>query len=320
MRKQGIEGLILVQPLGCSFRPDAGDAGNIVRGVADQREIIDDLFRIDIELCFHADAIQARVAHGVQQFDAGPHQLRHVLVAGGNQYFETGIRALLRQCADHIVRFDSRHAQQRHAHRADHIVQRLHLRAHVIRHRCAMRLVLIEEIVPERSAGRVEHHRDPLGRFLFDHFVQHIEHAQHRAGRFAARVGEGRQRVERAIQIARAVDQNKFARRHVRAPSIFKDASNPRGAACRAGWVPAAYSARRAEVREREAQGWSPNPRPRVPGRPRRCHWRAWPENRAMPGRCACAFARQAASEALFGRNPRLPPRGRQATKIARTS
>ena len=47
----------------------------------------------------------------------------------------------------------------------------------------AMRLVLIEQIVSERAARRIEYHRDAIGRLLLDHLVEHVEHAQHRAGR-----------------------------------------------------------------------------------------------------------------------------------------
>src|ERR1700730_1912845 len=77
-----------------------------------------------------------------------------------------------------------------------------------------MRFVLLEQIVSERAAGRIEYHRDPFGRLLLDHLVQHVEHAQDRAGRFPFRVAERRQRMEGSIQIRRAVDQDEFASAH----------------------------------------------------------------------------------------------------------
>ena len=86
---QPIERLILIQPLRRGLRPDAGDAGNIVRTVADQRQVVDDLLGKDIELRLDADAIEARVAHGVDQFDVRTHQLRHVLVAGRDQHLDS---------------------------------------------------------------------------------------------------------------------------------------------------------------------------------------------------------------------------------------
>ena len=77
-----------------------------------------------------------------------------------------------------------------------------------------MRLVLLEQVVPERSARRVEHDRDALGRFFLQEFVQHVEHAEHRAGGYALRVGERRQRMKCTVQIGRAVDQQQLARSH----------------------------------------------------------------------------------------------------------
>ena len=127
MRDQLIQGLILIQPLGGGLRANAGDAGNIVRGITDQGEVVDHLFRKHIELCFHRLAVVAAVAHGVDQFDAGTDQLRHVFVAGGDQHLVTGGGALLGERADHIIRFDTDHPQQRQAHRLDGVVQRLHL-------------------------------------------------------------------------------------------------------------------------------------------------------------------------------------------------
>ena len=75
-----------------------------------------------------------------------------------------------------------------------------------------MRLVLIEQIISERAARRIEHHCDALRRFFLDHLVQHVQHAKDRAGRFALRITERRQGVEGSIQIGRAVDQDEFAR------------------------------------------------------------------------------------------------------------
>ncbi len=77
-----------------------------------------------------------------------------------------------------------------------------------------MRFVLIEQIVSERAAGRIEYHGGALRRFLLDQFVQHVEHAEHRAGRLASGIAERRQRVKCAIQIRRAVDQEQFAGAH----------------------------------------------------------------------------------------------------------
>ena len=125
-----------------------------------------------------------------------------------------GFGALHRQSSDHIVRLDAGDAQQRQPQRLHRLEQRLHLRAQIVGHGRAMRLVLIEELVAEGAARGVEHHRDPLRRLLLHQLVQHVEHAEHRPGRLALRVRERRQSVEGAVQIRRAVDQEQFAGGH----------------------------------------------------------------------------------------------------------
>ena len=84
------------------------------------------------------------------------------------------------------------------------------LRAQIVRHGRAMRLVLIEQVVAERAAGRIEHHRDPIRRFLLDQLVQHVEHAEHRSGRLALGIAEGRQRVKGPVKIGGAVNQKQL--------------------------------------------------------------------------------------------------------------
>ena len=88
--------------------------------------------------------------------------------------------------------------------------QRLDLRAQVVGHRRAMRLVLGEQLVAEGLARGVEHDRDAFRVVVLEELREHVEHAEHRAGRFAARIAERRQRVERAIQIRRAVDEDEI--------------------------------------------------------------------------------------------------------------
>src|SRR5271156_2752557 len=77
-----------------------------------------------------------------------------------------------------------------------------------------MRFVLIEQIIPESAAGRIENDRATVRRLVLAEFVQHVEHTEHGARRLAAGIAERRQRVERAIKIRRAVDENQFSRTH----------------------------------------------------------------------------------------------------------
>ena len=112
-----IQRVVLRQPLGSGLGAHFVDAGNVVAAIADQRQIIDDLLGPDIKLGFDAFAVQARVAHGVDQRDMRIHQLRHVFVARGDEHLLTGIGCAPRQRADDIVCFYAADPQQRKAQR-----------------------------------------------------------------------------------------------------------------------------------------------------------------------------------------------------------
>ncbi len=163
-RLQRVEVAVLLQPLGGRLRSDAWHARNVVRGVADQRQVVDDLLGRHVELLLHASAVERRVAHRVDERDVLVDELRHVLVAGRDHRLLAGGRRLACERADHVVGLDALDAQQRHAQRLDGFEQRRDLRAQVVRHRRAVRLVLGEQVVAEGLARRVEHHGHALGR------------------------------------------------------------------------------------------------------------------------------------------------------------
>ena len=125
---QRVQRAVLLQPFRRCLRADLGDAGDVVRGIADQGQIVDDTLRRYAELGDDAIMVQPRVEHGVFQRDALVHQLRHVLVAGGNDHAETLGGGPQRQGADDIVGLDAAFDQQRQAHGADDGMQRFDLR------------------------------------------------------------------------------------------------------------------------------------------------------------------------------------------------
>ena len=148
------------------------------------------------------------VVHGVDQGDVVVDQLRHVLVAGGDQHRLLFGAENAREGADHVVGFDAVLNDQRQAHGADQIVQRLHLLAQLVGHRRPVGLVLLEQLVAEGFALGVEHHRHVLGVVVVDHLAQHRGDAAHRAGGLAGGGGQRRQRVEGPVQVGGAVDKD----------------------------------------------------------------------------------------------------------------
>ncbi len=175
-----------------------------------QREVIDDLFRINVELGLHAGAIEHRVAHRVDERDRLVHQLRHVLVAGRDEDLLALFRRAHGERADDVVRLDAGHAQQRPAQRLDDGEQRLDLRPQVIRHGRPVRLVFAEQLVAEGLAFGVEHDGHALRAVVLHELEQHVQHAEHGARGLAPGVREGGQGVEGPVQIRRAVDENEI--------------------------------------------------------------------------------------------------------------
>ena len=124
---QLVEAAVLLQQLRGRLGPDLLDSWNVVGGVADQRQVVDDLLGVDVELELHALAVEHRVGHGVDERDGAVHQLRHVLVAGGDQHRLPGARGAARERADDIVRLDAGYAQYGNPLGPDDLQQRLDL-------------------------------------------------------------------------------------------------------------------------------------------------------------------------------------------------
>jgi hypothetical protein len=191
VRDQLIERLILIEPFGGGLRADAGDAGNVVRAVADQRQIVDDLFGKHVEFGLDAGAIEARIAHGVDSPMCGPTSCAMSLSP-----VEISTSNPLRRPVSPACRSRRRLRRRRRAAAAVPWRRPRRSSGCTCERRssgmgCAMRLVLLEQIVAERAARRIEHHRDAIRRFLLDHLVEHVEHAQHRAGRLTRELLSG---------------------------------------------------------------------------------------------------------------------------------
>src|SRR5205085_10153534 len=75
---------VLHDPFAGGLRPDLVDAGDVIDLVADQRQVIDDLFRRHAELRLHAGNVELLVGHRVDPERALVDELREVLVAGGD--------------------------------------------------------------------------------------------------------------------------------------------------------------------------------------------------------------------------------------------
>ena len=99
---------MFLQPLYRGLGADLGHTGNIVRGIADEGQVFDNALRRYTELVYHSLTVVACVFHGVDESDVVVDQLRHVLVAGGDNGNHAGGGGLGGQGADHVVRLHPR--------------------------------------------------------------------------------------------------------------------------------------------------------------------------------------------------------------------
>ncbi len=127
MLDDAVERLVLREPLDGRLRAALLDAGHVVDGVADQREIVDDALGRHAELGDHAFAVEQFVAHGIDQRDPLRHQLGEILVAGRDHHLHAARLGGMRERADHVVGLDALDHQQRPAERAHRLVDRLDL-------------------------------------------------------------------------------------------------------------------------------------------------------------------------------------------------
>ncbi len=194
-----VERAVLVQPLGRGLGAHFRNARDVVGAVADEREVVHDLRRQHVELGLDAGAVELRVEHRVDDRDVVVHELGHVLVAGRDHDLHAVLRRALGERADHVVGLDALDAQQRQAECRNRLDQRVDLRAQVVRHGRAVRLVLLEQVVAEGASRRVHDDRDQVRVLLLEELVHHVEDAEHGTGRDAGGGRERRQREERAV-------------------------------------------------------------------------------------------------------------------------
>ena len=191
-----VDVLVFGQPFGGGFRPDFRHAGDVVRGVADQREEVNHLVgaqRVHFEAVGDGGGGGDGVFHGVEQGDVGVgEQLRHVFVAAGNDDLIVFGQRLHGEGTDDVVRFHPRLDDKREAERFDEAVQRFDLYAQVVRHRRAVRLVGGVEFVAEGFARRVKDDTEVGGLVVVVEFGEHFDDAVQRAGGVAVAVGERR--------------------------------------------------------------------------------------------------------------------------------
>ena len=197
---------------GRGLHPDARHAGNVVRGIADQRLHLNHLRRRHAEALQNLVLADHLVLHGVVHADAGLHELHQVLVRRDDSHLGAGFGRLKRKGGNEVVGLVALLLDAGDVEGAHRVAHERELGDEVVRRLGPVGLVAVEQIAAEGLGGIVEDHRD-MGRRgelsrLPEQLPQHGAEAVHGAnGEPVGGAGERRQRVIGAEDIARAVDQ-----------------------------------------------------------------------------------------------------------------
>ncbi len=136
------------------------------------------------------------------------HQLRHVLIPGGDHHVPPLLCGLTGVGADHVVGLHALDDNQRQPHGADNVVNRLHLLGQVLRHGRAVGLVFLEQLVAEGLALGIEDHRHRAVRVVLEQPAHHVDNPLDRAGGLPPGGGQRWQRVVGAIEVGGPIDQH----------------------------------------------------------------------------------------------------------------
>ena len=117
-----------------------------------------------------------------------------------------------RQGRDDVVRLHALHGEDGIPHQLQELAQERDLRLELLGGRPALFLVLRKGLVPERRAGRVEHHGAAAGGQVLLHPGQHVHESGDRIGRGPIRGREGRHGVEGPEGQTVPIDDQKFSR------------------------------------------------------------------------------------------------------------
>ncbi len=194
------------------LRPDPRHAWHIVDAVAHQREHVADLFRRNAELLQHLIPSDAPVVHRIEHVDLRLFdQLHQILVGADDRYSPARGLGRGHVARDDVVGLQPRFLDARDRKSARRGANEGKLGDQVLGRRRAVRLVLVVHRIAEGLLRLVEDHRHvrrPVGLVeAVGELPQHRRIAIDRACRLAVAVGQRRQPVIGAKDVARSVNE-----------------------------------------------------------------------------------------------------------------
>ena len=289
--EHALERAPFLQKLRGGFLADAGDARDVVRGVAlEAHEVWNLLGRDPVAVDHRVAVVDLRVgdpAPGRHHTHSRLDQLEQVAVPRHHHHVESALARLAGQRRDHVVRLVARHLDVL-------VSERVHERVHVgpllgeqIGAFAAARLVLVIDLLAARHTGVPDDQRR-VRPVLRDDLHEHRGEAEDRV-RWLPLGGRDRlgQREERAVDEAVAVDQEEL----------------------RGGWSAARLSPYRRAGRSAGASACESLARSGAPGSRQPCGRRALLDGQHLPVGMARHGRRLRAEQPVAQERPRLRPR-----------
>ncbi len=213
-REQVVEAAVLRDEIDRALLADARNARHVVAGVADEREHVGHLIRLDAELLHDAALVEPRAVFArIVDANARPHQLKEVLVDRDDGDVEAAVAGPEGERADHVVGLVAGGGDDRDAERFARLVHPLDLLGEIVGHGRARRLVVVDELVAKRRTREIERRREIGRRVVLDQLSQHRHEDVDGVRRlpFLIRQAAPAKRVIRAVHLAAAVDQEERA-------------------------------------------------------------------------------------------------------------
>ena len=220
MRDHLLDGAPLLDERERALVADSLHSGNIVRGVANERQIIDHALRRNAESfvgIFHPIPLLGRAARGTVPGIEHPHartnELEEIFVAGDDAHLERGRDTLWREGCNYIVGLEAVQLECRDAIAAEQLMHALDAGVEIVLlfvWQCdSIGLVECEHLLSPRGTGIV-HPAEILWLVFLNEAPKELTHTLRHPGVLAARIAERRtaaERVERTVDEGVAVDQ-----------------------------------------------------------------------------------------------------------------
>ena len=206
-REQGIQVAVSLNELGRGFHADAGDAGNVVRGIAGQGLYVNHTLRAHAEFVLHFGRADPPVLEGVEHAHTVGYQLHQVLVRGHDHDVEPVRLGASRIGGDQVVRFEPGPFETGHVEGPRGLSHQRELGDQFVGRVRAVGFVLGKNLVPKGLPGRIENHGHVRGLHVVQQFEQHVGKPEDGVHGRPVRPGQHRERVERPEQETGPVHQ-----------------------------------------------------------------------------------------------------------------